>query len=101
MLCVALLRHACFSAASYKMERHLGPEEARSQKKPQVPSSPPFLSRIAIFSSAVATMTALAWLSLARCTIAIVAPVQSAFSDLAAQAAGVPLVGCCSALGLS
>ena len=41
--------------------------------------------------------TVAAWLALARCTRAIVAPIPSAFSDSAAMAAGVPLVGCCQA----
>ena len=40
--------------------------------------------------------TAAAFVSLARCTRAIVAPVASHFSGTAALAAGVPLVGCCS-----
>ena len=42
--------------------------------------------------------TVLAWATLARCRRAIVAPVPSAFSDTAALAAGVPLVGCCQQL---
>ena len=39
---------------------------------------------------------ALAWRALAGCTQAIVAPIHSAFSKSAAQAAGVPLVQCCA-----
>lgn len=42
--------------------------------------------------------TAAAFVSLARCRRAIVAPVMSHFSDTAALAANVPLVGCCSAV---
>lgn len=42
--------------------------------------------------------TLLAWASLARCRKAIIAPVPSAFSDTAALAANVPLLGCCTAL---
>ena len=40
--------------------------------------------------------TVTAWVALSRCTRAIVAPIPSAFSDSAAAAAGVPVVGCCS-----
>lgn len=42
--------------------------------------------------------TAAAFVALARCTHAIVAPVVSHFSETAAMAAGVPLVGCCDEL---
>ena len=40
--------------------------------------------------------TVVAFLSLARCTRAIVAPVDSQFSATAALAARVPLAGCCT-----
>lgn len=43
-----------------------------------------------------ASRTVGAWLSLARCTRAIVSPIVSAFSDLAARVAGIPIVRCCS-----
>ena len=42
--------------------------------------------------------TIAAWLSLARCRRAIVAPIPSTFSNSAARAAGVPVVGCCTEL---
>ena len=42
--------------------------------------------------------TAAAFVTLARCTRAIVAPVASHFSDTAALAARVPVYGCCSKL---
>jgi len=42
--------------------------------------------------------TAAAFVTLARCQRAIVAPIISHFSETAAIAAGVPLVGCCSML---
>ena len=42
--------------------------------------------------------TAAAFVTLARCRQAIVAPVISHFSETAALAAGVPLFGCCSEL---
>jgi hypothetical protein len=42
--------------------------------------------------------TMLAFVTLSRCRTAIIAPVSSHFSDTAALAAGVPLVGCCSEL---
>ena len=40
--------------------------------------------------------TVMAWLTLANCKKAIVAPIVSRFSDAAARSAGVPMVGCCS-----
>jgi hypothetical protein len=43
-------------------------------------------------------LTVAAWFTLARCKRAIVAPVFSKFSDSAADAAGVPVFGCCSIL---
>ena len=42
--------------------------------------------------------TAAAFIALTRCRTAIVAPIMSQFSETAAFAAGVPLVGCCSAV---
>lgn len=39
-----------------------------------------------------------AWLVLATCTRAIIAPIPSAYSDSAALAAGVPIIGCCQEL---
>jgi hypothetical protein len=42
--------------------------------------------------------TALAFVTLSRCRQAIVAPIVSHFSETAAIAAGVPVVGCCSLL---
>ena len=45
--------------------------------------------------------TVMAWLTLATCKKAIVAPVESRFSTAAAMSAGVPLVGCCSQLAPS
>ena len=42
--------------------------------------------------------TVLAWFSLARCSKAIIAPVDSSFSNLAAQSANVGFYGCCSAM---
>ena len=39
--------------------------------------------------------TAAAFVALARCTRAVIAPVVSHFSETASLAAGVPLVGCC------
>ena len=60
--------------------------------------TPPMFHQVDTTSWA-ATVTA--WLTLARCKRAIVAPVVSRFSDSAAQTAGVPLVGCCSQLAPS
>ena len=45
--------------------------------------------------------TVMAWLTLASCKKAIVAPIRSEFSLAAARTAGVPLVGCCSQLAPS
>lgn len=45
--------------------------------------------------------TAAAFVALARCTRAIIAPVASHFSETASLAAGVPLYGCCSEMSES